>query len=297
VCVQVPASFDYVVAASIDDAIGKLAHDDDARIIAGGHSLLPMMKLRLASPATLIDISRLEGDLRYVREDGPGLRIGALATHRDLLESPVVAQRGRVLADAERVIADPLVRNMGTVGGSVAHADSAEDLAAALLTLDAMVGIRGPNGAREVALDEFYLGPYTTVLEPGEMVVEIHLPRGAARGAYLKVERRAGDWAAAALGISFDLDSAALKNVRIGLCAVGATSLRAKNAEAILEGKTPDPALLKQAAEAAAAECEPVADGRGSEAYKRNLVRVLVPRAAQRALAASSVNGSTYHAN
>jgi carbon-monoxide dehydrogenase medium subunit len=294
---QVPASFEYVVATSVDDVIAKLAHDDDARVIAGGHSLLPMMKLRLASPGTLIDISRLEAELRYIRADGAGIRIGALATHRDVLESSLIAQRARVLSDCERVIADPLVRNMGTVGGSVAHADSAEDLAAALLTLDAAVGIRGPNGAREVALNEFYLGPYTTVLEPGELVTEIHLPRGASRGAYLKVERRAGDWAAAAVGVSFDLASAALSNVRIGLCAVGSTSLRAPKAEALLEGKTPDASVLKQAAEAAAAECEPVGDGRGSAAYKRNLIRVLLPRAIQRALTAGSSNGSTFHAN
>ena len=294
---QVPASFEYVVATSVDDAIAKLSADDDARVIAGGHSLLPMMKLRLASPGTLIDLSHLESELRYIRADGPGIRIGALATHRDVIESPLLAQRARVLPDAEHVIADPLVRNLGTVGGSVAHADSAEDLAAALLTLDALVGIKGPNGAREAPLNEFYLGPYTTVLEPGELVTEIHLPRGASRGAYLKVERRAGDWAAAALGVSFDLDSAALKDVRIGLCAVGSTSLRAPKAEALLEGKTPDAALLKQAGETAAAEAEPIGDGRGSEAYKRNLIRILLPRAIQRALAAGSSNGSTIHAN
>ena len=255
------------------------------------------MKLRLASPGTLIDLSRLESDLRYVRADGDGIRIGALATHRDVLESPLLAQRAAVLVDSERVIADPLVRNMGTVGGSVAHGDSAEDLAAALLALDASVGVKGPNGSRDVPLSEFYLGPYTTVLEQGEIVVEIHVPRGASRGAYLKVERRAGDWAAAAIGVAFDLDSGALKNVRIGMCAVGPTSLLAPKAAALLEGKTPDASLLKQAGETAAAEAEPVGDGRGSEAYKRNLVRVLLPRAVQRALTAGSSNGSTFHAN
>ena len=294
---QVPASFDYVVAASVDDAIAKLAADEDARVIAGGHSLLPMMKLRLASPGTLIDLSALAAELRYVRADGDAIRIGALATHRDVRESPLLAERARVLVEAERVIADPLVRNMGTVGGSVAHADSAEDLAAALLSLDATVGIRGPKGAREVPLTEFYLGPYTTVLEQGELITEIRIPRGAARGAYLKVERRAGDWAAAAVGVSFDLDSGALSNVRIGLCAVGSTSLRAPKAEALLEGKTPDLSVLKQAGETAAAESEPIGDGRGSEAYKRNLVRILLPRAIQGALSAGSSNGSTIHAN
>jgi carbon-monoxide dehydrogenase medium subunit len=141
----------------------------------------------------------------------PAFGIGALATHRDVIESPLLAQRARVLPDAEHVIADPLVRNMGTVGGSVAHADSAEDLAAALLTLDARSASADRTARARCRSTEFYLGPYTTVLEQGELVTEIHLPRGASRGAYLKVERRAGDWAAAALGVSFDLDSAALK--------------------------------------------------------------------------------------
>jgi carbon-monoxide dehydrogenase medium subunit len=286
-----------VVAASLDDAIARLAADDDARVIAGGHSLLPMMKLRLASPGTLIDLSRLEGELRYVRADGDGLRIGALATHRDILESRLVAQRAVVLTEAEKVIADPLVRNMGTVGGSIAHGDAAEDLAAAFLALDALVGVRGPKGAREIALDGFYLGPYTTVLEPGEVVVEIHLPRGASHGAYLKVERRAGDWAAAALGFTCDVEAGALRNARIGLCAVGPTSLRAKRAEGLLEGRPAEVATVKAAAEAAAADCEPVADARGSEAYKRNLVRTLLPRAITRALGGGSSNGSAVHAN
>jgi carbon-monoxide dehydrogenase medium subunit len=148
-----------------------------------------------------------------------------------------------------------------------------------------------------VPLGTFYLGPYTTVLEQGELVTEIRLPRGAACGAYLKVERRAGDWAAAAVGVSFDLGSGALTNVRIGLCAVGATSLRAPKAEALLEGKKPDASVLKQAGDAASAEAQPVGDGRGSEAYKRNLIRVLLRRAVERALGAGSSNGSTLHAN
>ena len=292
--VQVPAPFDYAVATSLDDAIARLAADGDARLIAGGHSLLPMMKLRLATPSALIDISPLEHDLRYIRENGTGVAIGALATHRDVLASPLLAERARTLVDAERVIADPLVRNMGTVGGSIAHGDPAEDLPAALLTLDAVVAVRGPNGAaREIALEEFYQGPYMTVLEPAEIVVEIRLPRAIEKGAYLKVERRAGDWAAAALGFSCDLSGGTLKNVRIGLCAVGAYATRARKAEAALENHPPESAVLRTAAEAAAAECEPVTDARGSETYKRNLIRTLLPRAVERAVGAASSNGGT----
>jgi aerobic carbon-monoxide dehydrogenase medium subunit len=289
--VQVPASFDYVVATSVDDAIARLKADDDARAIAGGHSLLPMMKLRLASPGTLIDISGLS-ELRYVRADGDVLRIGALATHADILSSPLIAGRARVLIDAERVIADPLVRNMGTVGGSVAHADAAEDLAAALVALDAIVTVRGPGGSRDVGLDAFYVGPYTTVLEAGEIVTEIRLPRPVAYGAYLKVERRTGDWAAAAIGVTFEQQGGALRNVRIGMCAVGPTTLRATNAQAILEGAGADDATLKRAAEAAAAEAEPITDARGSVEFKRGLIRTLLPRAVRRALNPGGSNGA-----
>jgi carbon-monoxide dehydrogenase medium subunit len=243
-----------------------------------------MMKLRLASPGTLIDISALTNELRYVKQDGDALRIGALATHRDVLESPLVAQRARLLIDAERVIADPLVRNMGTVGGSVAHADAAEDLAAAFMALDAIVSVRGPDGARDVPIEAFYLGPYTTVLEAGEIVTEIRLPRAVGHSAYLKVERRAGDWSAAALGFTCDLEGSTLRNVRIGMCAVGQTTLRAQNAEAILEGAAPDDALLKRAGEAAAAESDPTADARGSVEFKRGLIKTLLARAVRRAL-------------
>jgi carbon-monoxide dehydrogenase medium subunit len=179
----------------------------------------------------------------------------------------------------------------------VAHADAAEDLAAAFFALDAIVAVRGPAGSREVPIAEFYLGPYTTVLESGELVAEIRLPRRAGVSAYLKVERRAGDWAAAALGFAGDFTGGTLQNVRIGMCAVGSTTLRAKNAEAALEGKAPDAATLAKAGELAAAEAEPIDDARGSAAFKRGLIRTLLPRAVQRAIAPRSSNGSSFHAN
>jgi len=191
------------------------------------------------------------------------------------------------------VIADPLVRNMGTVGGSVAHADAAEDLAAALVALDAIVTVRGTGGTRDVPLESFYLGPYMTVLAAGEIVTEIRLPRPVAHSAYLKVERRAGDWSAAALGFTCDLQDGVLRNARVGMCAVGQTTLRAKQAEAILEGAAPGDDVLKRAAEAASAEAEPTGDARGSVEFKRGLIRTLLPRAVRRALATTTSNGGS----
>ncbi len=298
---QVPAAFDYVVAHSVDEALALLkARGPDARVMAGGHSLLPMMKLRLASPTAIVDIAPLDTELRYIRADGTGVRVGALATHRDLLEAPLVRERAPILVDAEHLIADPLVRNMGTVGGSVAHGDAAEDLAAAFTALDGIVTIRSSNGARELPIDRFYLGPFTTALEEGELVTEIRWERLARSSAYVKVERRYGDYAAAALGVAFDLAAdGTLANVRLGMCGVGSTTLRARNAQAFLEGKKPDRATLAQAGKIAAGESEPIDDSRGSADYKRDLVRVLTPRVIERALhrGSASGNGGTVHAN
>jgi aerobic carbon-monoxide dehydrogenase medium subunit len=251
--VQVPAAFDYSVANSVDDALALLQrYGSDARVMAGGHSLLPLMKLRLASPSVIIDISKLDSELRYIRRDGDGFRVGALTTHRDLLENAPVAQYAPLLIDAESVIADPLVRNLGTVGGSVAHGDPAEDLSAAFVALRAVASVRGPSGSREIPIDAFYIGPYTTALEDGEIVTEIRWTRDAKQSAYLKVERRYGDYAAAAIGVVFDLESGRFKNAGIGMCGVGPTTLPATQAQNFLEGKSPDPDVLRQAGELAA---------------------------------------------
>lgn len=293
---QVPSAFEYAVAHSIDDVLALLkTHGPEARIMAGGHSLLPMMKLRLASPSTIVDISRLEPELRYIRADGDGFRIGALATHRDVLEHSAFVARLPLLTDAEHLIADPLVRNMGTVGGSIAHGDPAEDLAAAFVAVDGIVSVRSTAGTRDVPIDAMYLGPYTLALEEGELVTEIRWSRTPAYSAYLKVERRYGDYAAAAIGVAFDRIDGALRNVRIGMCGVGSTTLRATNAQAFLEGKTPSPATLAEGAELASRECDPIDDSRGSADYKRDLVRVLVARAIERALRRNA-NGAI-HAN
>ena len=282
---QVPAQFEYEVAGSVDEAISLLhRYGPESRLLAGGHSLIPMMKLRLAFPEVLIDIHELDGELRYVRGEDGGLRVGALARHKDLLESPVVQRRYTLLADAEKFIADPLVRNMGTVGGSFAHADPSEDLPAAFIALGAEVVVRGPNGERTIAIEDLALGPFETAIEPDEILTEALVPRAPDGSSYLKVERRAGDYASAALGVALWMDGEEIEDVRIGMCSVGSTTLRARGAEEVLEGQRPDEELYRRAAERAAEESDPPEDSRGTPEYKRDLVRVLLVRALEQAV-------------
>ena len=282
---QVPAQFEYEVAGSVDEAISLLQqHGPESRLLAGGHSLIPMMKLRLAFPEVLIDIHELDGDLRYVREEDGALRVGALARHRDLLESPVVQERYTLLADAEKFIADPLVRNMGTVGGSFAHADPSEDLPAAFVALGSEVLARGPRGERTIAVEDLAVGPFETALEPDEILIEARVPSAPQGSSYFKVERRAGDYASAALGVALWMSGDEIEEARIGMCSVGSTTLRARRAEEVLEGQRPDGELYRRAAERAAEECDPPDDARGTPEYKRDLVRVLLVRALEQAV-------------
>lgn len=286
---QVSARFDYEVAASVEDAIGLLLkHGEDAHVIAGGHSLLPMMKLRLASPDVLIDIHRLEDELRYIREEDGVLRIGALTRHQELLESETARERYQLLADAERLIADPLVRNMGTVGGALAHADPAEDLPAAFTALGGEIVVRGSSGERTIAVDDFYLGPYETALEPGEIVIEARVPRAPGGSAYTKVERRAGDWTAASVGVALDMNGGEIENIRIGMSGVGDRVLRATAAEDVLRGQRPGDELYWTAGEAAAGACNPIEDARGTPEYKKDLVRVILGRTVAKAVERAS---------
>src|SRR5215213_5115055 len=282
---QVPAQFEYEVAGSVDEAISLLQrHGPEARLLAGGHSLIPMMKLRLAFPEVLIDIHELDPELRYVREEDGELKVGALARHKDLLESPMIQGRYALLADAEKFIADPLVRNMGTVGGSFAHADPSEDLPAAFIALGAEVVVRGPNGERTIAVEDLALGPFETAIEPDEILTGARVPRAPHGSSYLKVERRAGDYASAALGVALWMDGEEIGDARIGMCSVGSTTLRARGAEKVLKGQRPDEELYKRAAERAAEECDPPDDSRGTPEYKRDLVRVLLVRALEQAV-------------
>ena len=283
---QTPGPFEYERATSVDGAIASLSRvGPGARVIAGGHSLLPMMKLRLASPEHLIDINDLD-ELDYIREDGNELAIGALTRHRDLLESEKLATAFPLFRDAEQVIADPVVRNRGTIGGSICQADAAEDLSAVCVAAKARVVIRGAGGERTVPISEFHRGPWMTVVEPGEIVTEIRLPaRPGGGSAHAKVERRAGDWAIAAASAAVWMDGGVIADAGIGLSAVGPVTIHVTRAEEMLRGATPTEELYDQVAAIASEDCAPVPDSRGPVDYKRHLAGVLTKRALRRAVA------------
>jgi carbon-monoxide dehydrogenase medium subunit len=282
---QTPAPFDYERATSVEDAIASLRARENARVIAGGHSLLPMMKLRLATPEHLIDINDLH-ELAYIREDGDEIAIGALTRHVDLLKSDLLYERFPVFRDAEEVIADPVVRNRGTIGGSLCQADAAEDLSAVCTAVKASVVIRGAGGARVVAMHDFHRGPWMTAVEDGELVTEVRLPvRAGAGSAHEKVERRAGDWAIAAASAAVWLDGDTIADVGIGLSAVGPVTIGLTRAEELLRGSTPTEELFELAGAIASEDCMPIPDGRGPVDYKRHLAGVLTKRALRRATA------------
>jgi carbon-monoxide dehydrogenase medium subunit len=284
--VQTPAPFDYERASSVEGAIAALERQGpEARIIAGGHSLLPMMKLRLANPEYLIDINDLH-ELSFIRESDGELAIGALTRHVELLESDLLAQRFPAFRDAERVLADPVVRNRGTIGGSLCQADAAEDLSAVCTAVKAQAVIRGAGGARVVGLDEFHLGPFMTVVGAGELLTEVRLPvRPGAGSAHEKVERRAGDFAVAAASAAIWMDGATIADAGVALSALGPTTLHVARAEELLRGKAPSDELFEQAGQIAAEDCAPIPDGRGPVDYKRHLAGVLTRRALRRATA------------
>jgi carbon-monoxide dehydrogenase medium subunit len=283
---QTPAPFEYERATSVDGALAALERlGPEARVIAGGHSLLPMMKLRLANPEHLIDINDL-AELRYIREGDGEIRIGALTRHVDLLKSELLAQRFPLFRDAETVIADPVVRNRGTIGGSLCQADAAEDLSAVCSAAKARVVIRGAGGDRLVAMEDFHVGPYMTAVGDGELLTEIRLPlRPGAGSAHEKVERRAGDWAIAAASAALWMDAGTIADAGIALSAVGMTTIHLTRAEELLRGERPSEELFAAAAEIASEDCSPSADGRGPIDYKRHLAGVLARRALNRAAA------------
>ncbi len=290
---QTPAPFEYERAGSVDDALALLdRHGPEARLVAGGHSLLPMMKLRLARPEVLIDINDLT-DLSYIRLDGSEIAIGAMTRHADLLDSPLLAEHYAIFADAERVIADPVVRNRGTIGGSFCQADPSEDLAAVGSALGASLVIRSAGGARTVSAREFHAGPYETVVGDAEILTEIRVPlRPGAGSAYEKVERRVGDWAIAAAGAFVTLDGDTVADVGIGLTAVGAEHFCAPAAEDGLRGQAATEENLAAAAAAAAAAINPSSDQRGPADYKRHLAGELARRALRRSVARARGEGA-----
>ena len=284
---QVPSQVEYERAASVEHALSLLSRPD-TRVVAGGHSLIPMMKLRLAQPEMLVDINGL-AELAYIRLDGGELRIGALARHADLLNSAVAGEHFPIFHDAERLVADPIVRLWGTVGGSLCQADPSEDLSAAFAAARATAVIRGQDGERLVPVREFHLGPYETVIDRGELLAEVRVPvRPGTGSAYQKVARRVGDWSVAAAGAVLRVGEggnreAVIEAAGLGLTAVGAEHFVAAEAEAFLVGRTPDEASFGRAGVIAAEHCHPVADQRGPEDYKRHLVAELTARALRRA--------------
>jgi carbon-monoxide dehydrogenase medium subunit len=282
---QVPAPFQYERATSVEHALALLArYGPDSRVVAGGHSLLPMMKLRLAQPEALVDINDLT-ELAQLRLDGDHLSIGAMVRHAQLLDSAVAGEHFAILREAERVIADPVVRNRGTVGGSLCQADPSEDLSAVFCALRAELVCVGPGGTRTVPARDFLVGPYETALGDGDMLVEVRVRIRANGSAYQKVERRAGDWAVAAAGAVVELSGDTITEIGIGLTAVGAPGGVAAEAEDFLRGGPATEDRFAEAGRLAAEHCSPSADQRGPVDYKRHLAGELVTRSVRAAAA------------
>ncbi|HEX2910053.1 MAG TPA: xanthine dehydrogenase family protein subunit M [Chloroflexia bacterium] len=284
---MIPAKFDYFAPTTLQEAIGLLLqHGEEGKILAGGQSLIPAMRFRLAQPEVLIDINRIDG-LEYIREVEGYLAIGALTRESALDHSALIRQKYPLLADTVGVIADPLVRNMATVGGNIAHADPANDHPATMLCYNARMVADGPNGRRTIAVDDFFVDLFETALEKNEILTEIQIPTPPERsgGAYIKLERKVGDYAVVGVATQLSLaeDGETVKELRIGLTNVSGVPMRAKQAEGTLNGKALNDALLEAAGQAAAAECDPSPDLRGNEDYKRDMVRVLVKRAIRKA--------------
>jgi carbon-monoxide dehydrogenase medium subunit len=291
---MIPSSFDYLAPRTLDEAVALLkTHAGDAKILAGGQSLIPMLKLRLTEPAFIVDINRIPG-LGYVEERGGALRIGALAREADLESSSIVRQRYPILIDTAAVIADPLVRNSATICGNIAHGDPGNDHPATMLALDATLVVRGASGERRFPARDFFLGLFSTALDADDILTEIVIPRPSERsgGSYLKLERKVGDYATAGVAAQVTLDDmGGCAYAGIGLTNVGATPIAAVRAAEFLRNKPLDGPTIAQAAEIASGEADPLEDRRGSADYKRDVVRVLAARALR--LAAARAAGAS----
>lgn len=283
---MLPSRFEYHRASSIDEALSLLDQlGEDAKILAGGQSLIPLMKLRFAAPAHLIDVNGI-AELTGIAEEADSLRIGALTRHNELARSDVVTARYPTIAAAAPQIADPLVRNLGTIGGSLAHADPGGDLGAVMLAMGGSVILRSSGGEREVAIEDFLVDTFTTSAQPNELLTQVRVPTPPARsgGTYLKLERKVGDYATVAAAVALTLDNGTIGRAGIALTGVDSKNVKATDAEASLAGAAPGDVVFAEAGRLAAAAVHPVTDVRGTEAYKRHMVEVYVRRGLSRAL-------------
>jgi aerobic carbon-monoxide dehydrogenase medium subunit len=280
-----PASFDYFAPTTLNEALSLLGeYGEDAKVLAGGQSLIPLMKLRFASPRALIDINGIS-ELGQLEEEGGGLRIGALVRHKACERSELLRARYGTLGDAAPMISDPIVRNLGTVGGSLAHADPQGDWGSVMLAMRAEIIVRGPSGTRTIPVDEFFQGPFETALEPTEILTGVRIPDPGARagGTYLKLERKVGDFATVGVAVHVAFSNGSVGRAGIALTGVGPKNLRAEAAEQALAGHALDDGAISEAARLAAEAAEARTDVRGTEAYKRNVVRVFVERGLRKA--------------
>jgi aerobic carbon-monoxide dehydrogenase medium subunit len=280
-----PGRFEYQAPATLEEAFTTLdRYGDEAKVLAGGQSLIPLMKLRFATPRALVDINRVPGLDGLAEEEG-GLRIGALVRHKDCERSSLLKGRFGVLGDAAPQISDPIVRNLGTVAGSLAHADPQGDWGSALMAIGARVVARGSGGSREITVDELFEGPFMTTLEPTEVITEVRVPDPGpkAGGTYLKLERKVGDYATAAVAVHLSFSNGSVERAAIALTGVGPRNLRARAAEEALVGATLDDEAIGEAARLAAEAAEPQDDERGSADYKRNVVRIFTERGLRKA--------------
>lgn len=278
---MIPPSFDYVAPTTLSEAVAALGGHENAKVLAGGQSLLPLMRFRLASPALLVDLNRVEG-LSYIDEADGWLKIGAMTRESDVEHSTLVHEKYSLLADTAKVISDPIVRNMGTVGGNLANGDPGNDQPATMLAYGAEVVAMGPNGERVIPITSFFKGLYESDLAPNEILTEVRIPASKPRsgGAYFKLERKVGDFATAAVAAQVELDEQGnFASVGIGLTNVGLTAIKATSAEDFLKGKPASEENIREAAKLAAEAAQPVADVRGSEDYKRSLVKTYTTRA------------------
>ncbi len=283
---MIPGEFNYHAPTSLEEAISLLTeHGDDAKILAGGQSLIPAMRFRLSMPEVLIDINNIDG-LEYIREDNGHLSIGSMTREATLDEANIVNDKYHLLADTAVVIADPLVRNMATIGGNLVHSDPANDQPATMLAYGAEVVAIGPTGTRTISIDDFFTDLFENALAEDEILTEIRIPtpQAGSGGAYIKIERKVGDFAISAVAVQLTMDGNTCIAARIGLTNVNPVPMRAKNAEQALIGQTITDDVLETVGAAAAAECDPSADLRGTVAYKRDLTRILVKRAIQKAV-------------